>query len=148
MKGLYARSRISVRVGLGKEAQYSEPFPLRRGLRQGCPLSPVLFNIFINDLLDGMEGVSGAGVPSGPRAQWSRPNITVMGALFANDAVGLTGNIDGAVKFCERITEWTKENEMEVGISKCGILELAPSSEEEAQLTEDHPLRAVLMGPD
>ena len=35
LQGLYARSRITVRVGIGAEAQYSESFPLRRGLRQG-----------------------------------------------------------------------------------------------------------------
>ena len=35
IKGLYARSRITVRVGSGPQAQYSDPFPLLRGLRQG-----------------------------------------------------------------------------------------------------------------
>ena len=35
LKGLYARSSISVRLGNGKSAQYSDPFLLRRGLRQG-----------------------------------------------------------------------------------------------------------------
>jgi hypothetical protein len=35
LKRLYARSRITVRVGSGSEAQHSESFPLLRGLRQG-----------------------------------------------------------------------------------------------------------------
>ena len=35
LKGLYAHSRITVRLGNGNSAQYSDPFWLRRGLRQG-----------------------------------------------------------------------------------------------------------------
>ena len=46
IRALHAQSRVSVRVG----DCMSEPFLLKRGLRQRCPLSPVLFNVFINDM--------------------------------------------------------------------------------------------------
>jgi hypothetical protein len=61
---LYRRSTIRVRVGCGPSASFTEAFSLERGLRQGCPLSCVLFSIYINDIFDGMP-VLGTLVPSG-----------------------------------------------------------------------------------
>ena len=93
-----------------------------------------------------MEDVAGVGVPCGPKTSWARPQLRVAGALFADDAVGLTEDIPGVMRFCDRVTEWTAINEMEVGIAKCGILEIAPRGDDEVQvtLTEDHPDRARL----
>ena len=66
IRSLYQNSDASTRVGTA----LSEPFPLRRGLRQGCPMSPILFDIFINDILEEQEdlgveipGISGHKLP-------------------------------------------------------------------------------------
>src|SRR5271170_6804172 len=46
IKALYRGSTAKVIVG----SETTDGFPLLRGVRQGCPMSPVLFDIFIDDL--------------------------------------------------------------------------------------------------
>ncbi|KAH9246249.1 hypothetical protein BASA81_016204 [Batrachochytrium salamandrivorans] len=48
LKALYTSSSARARAG----SLLSDPFPVQRGVRQGCPLSGLLFNLFINDILE------------------------------------------------------------------------------------------------
>jgi len=43
---LYLYSKACVKI----DSQFSKVFRIKKGVRQGCPLSPVLFNLFINDI--------------------------------------------------------------------------------------------------
>lgn len=50
---LYEHSRASARVYNAR----SDSFDYTIGVRQGYPASPILFNLYINDLFDGLSGI-------------------------------------------------------------------------------------------
>ncbi|KAH6559897.1 hypothetical protein BASA50_008988 [Batrachochytrium salamandrivorans] len=58
LKALYTSSSARARAG----SLLSDPFPVQRGVRQGCPLSGLLFNLFINDILDGVAPITVPGL--------------------------------------------------------------------------------------
>jgi len=51
IENLYLSSKVCVRV----DGQLSESFNIKKGVRQGCPLSPILFNLFINDIFNNCD---------------------------------------------------------------------------------------------
>ena len=62
IRTLYQKSTMSVRLDLENG---TDTFPLQHGVRQGGPLSPMLFNLFVDDLLTGCEQL-GWTVPGQP----------------------------------------------------------------------------------
>ena len=126
IRALYRSSTIRVRVGGGKTALYSDSCCLLRGVRQGCPLSPTLFNIFIDDIAEGTAD-TGVLVPTGNTKTWGQSDLTIGCTLFADDAAGICASIPMAKTFCSHITRWCQLNEMGVGISKCGLMEFLPT---------------------
>ena len=46
MKSLYCNSTCSIKIGENK----TQPFSYSRGVRQGCILSPLLFNLYLNNV--------------------------------------------------------------------------------------------------
>ncbi|CAN0034706.1 unnamed protein product [Choristocarpus tenellus] len=104
-------SHVSVRCG----ERISGTVKLERGVTQVCTLSPVLFNIFINDLFDGTERF-------GMRCPKTLETVRISGLKFADDATALTPSGSKMLKMQGHLPGWTVANEMFVGLHKCGLM--------------------------
>ena len=73
IKSLYSNSTCSIRIG----SNQTQPFQYTRGVRQGCILSPLLFNLYVNDLAFSFNNIL-----SDP---FVLPNGTKLNSLFYAD---------------------------------------------------------------
>ena len=112
IRTLYAHPTVSVALS----GLIGDAIPIKRGVRQGCPLSPILFCIFINDLLLNCKGAS---VPDAT-------NLQVPGLLFADDAALLAGSFRKMQKNLDLVGEWAVTNRMKFNIPKCGVMVVTP----------------------
>ena len=75
------------------EGEKSNSFNVEQGVAQGCSLSPILFSIFINDLLKEIEQTElGIQLSSGKK---------VGGMLFADDFVGVSDSKESLQKLID-----------------------------------------------
>ena len=111
LKNPYLTSKICAYVN----CQLSYEFPIHRGVQQGCPLSPILFNIFINDILNNCDKY-GVNI--------SRKRCC--GGLFADDVVFIAPSKPCLRILLNKVHEWDIRNEMTFGINKCATMVVKP----------------------
>ncbi|KAI3351369.1 hypothetical protein L3Q82_005912 [Scortum barcoo] len=104
VRSLYDRSRSLVRIAGSK----SDLFPVHVGLRQGCPLSPVLFIIFMDRISRRSQG------PEGVRFG----NHRISSLLFANDVVLLASSSQDLQHVLERFAAECEAAGMRISTSK------------------------------
>ncbi|KAH9272455.1 hypothetical protein BASA83_005262 [Batrachochytrium salamandrivorans] len=110
LKALYTSSSARARAG----SLLSDPFPVQRGVRQGCPLSGLLFNLFINDILDGVAPITVPGLP-----QDTNP---IRGLMYADDVAVFADSEQSLLAASTAIEQWANQWEMQFGVAKCGII--------------------------
>ncbi|KAH9262572.1 hypothetical protein BASA82_000383 [Batrachochytrium salamandrivorans] len=110
LKALYTFSSARARAG----SLLSDPFPVQRGVRQGCPLSGLLFNLFINDIINGVAPITVPGLP--------RDTNPIRGLMYADDVAVFSDSEQSLLAASTAVEQWANRWEMQFGVTKCDQL--------------------------
>jgi hypothetical protein len=87
-------------------------FACKRGVRQGCPLSPILFDIYINDVF---KNLATSEILSGAH-----------GLMYADDILLWAKSLDRLNDRIREVDKWCVNNGMAINRAKCGVFQFGP----------------------
>ena len=94
IKNIYTNDRVCIKHG----EKITDSFGVNLGVKQGCILSPLLFNIFLSDLprvLESAAQSSGAGAGHPSSLFWADDIV-----MFSESEEGLRGMLRALEKYC------------------------------------------------
>ena len=110
IKSMYTNNKFAVKIG----NKHTEFLPQSRGVRQGCSLSPALFNIYINGLAQALD-------------QSAAPGLTLLDTevkclLFADDLVLLSPTKEGLQQHLDLLNNFCQSWALSVNPKKTKIM--------------------------
>ena len=110
LEGMYMKSKLSIHLLSGT----TRFFPASTGLKQGCNLSPILFNFFINDIGDIFD-----------QDQCQQPIILKLSLnhlLYADDLVLISETQNGLPKCLNKLQKYCEKNRTTVNNNKTKVM--------------------------
>ena len=104
---LYNKTRCAVKMKDG----ITEFFDYTKGVRQGCPLSPLLFNLYVNDLIDTINKNSTTDV-------YLNANNKINALMYADDLVLISETKEGLQRQIDSLHEYCKKWKLSINIKK------------------------------
>lgn len=109
-KDIYCNSSFRIRTKQG----FTNHIPQTTGVKQGCPLSPLLFNLTIQGMLLGLDEVdAGYEFADGNRIKY---------LAYADDLCIMDHNKDGIERMIEMMEEFTRWAHLCFNTSKCASI--------------------------
>ena len=120
IKNLYWEQTASIQT----EDGYSESFPIKRGVRQGCVLSPSIFNVYTERIFRSFEEM---------------PGIKLCGEYlnnlrYADDTVLIAESEEELQKLVDRVKEGSLEYGLEMNTKKTKTMVIRRNVKEEAKV--------------
>ena len=105
IKNIYTNDRACVKIN----NKITNVFNINQGVRQGCILSPLLFNIFMSDLPEILDSANQKANPES-----THPNCLI----WADDIILLSESEDGLNCMLKAMEEYCNENELLLNTDK------------------------------
>ncbi len=91
---IYRKSKSVVKTN-GKLTKF---FDLTKRVRQGCPISPLLFNLYVNDIFTIIDNCSDNPLNI-------KEGVNINAIMYADDLVLLSNSEEGLQKKLDKLTE-------------------------------------------
>ncbi|XP_023210578.1 uncharacterized protein LOC111613451 [Centruroides sculpturatus] len=115
LQQLYEGSSTCVRTSTG----YTDPIPMNSGVKQGCPISPLLFILALEPAIRRVQAL-GKG--------YSLHGCSIDILAYADDVALISSSPDGLQSQLNSISDWTAWAGITFNYSKCGTLTVAGKS--------------------
>ena len=109
-KEIYEETKNKVKLN-GKESEW---FWTKGGLRQGCPLSPTLFTIYLSDIDEMLKKAQAGRVPVGREKVWC--------LAYADDLVLVANEERGMKDMIRNAERYMKKKKLEVNVDKTKMM--------------------------
>ena len=103
---MHTNNLVSIRI----QDKITKFFEMNIGVRQGDSLSPLLFNIFINDLANDLEQNTAAAAKLG--------NLHIGFLFYADDLIQLSQSTDGLQDLIDRLNAYCKKMFLQINKNK------------------------------
>ena len=107
IKDIYKKSECGVKV----DGVSTEFFSFSKGVRQGCPLSPILFNMYINDIFDMANNGNKVDICLGEGKK-------VNALMYADDLIFLSDTEEGLQKLIDKLGDYCEKWRLEINVKK------------------------------
>ena len=129
-KRMYEASRSAVLM----DGERSASFSVAQGVAQGCSLSPILFSVFINDLLKEVEKAElGIQLECGK----------IGGMLFADDFVGVSDSKEQLQKLIDVVYSYCSKWRLKANVTKSAVMVFSKEVVEGSWKWGEHHLPTV-----
>jgi hypothetical protein len=119
IRSLYRESYSQMKI----DNRVSEPFTVNKGLRQGCCLSPTLFNVYIDTALKTWSAkCKGMGIPIGEQ--------TLYTLLFTDDQVIVAADAEDVSYMTQKLEEEFTKWGLEINMSKSKYLVIGVTAQD------------------
>ena len=109
IKAVYSDVKCKVKIG----GEVGNEFSVTTGLRQGCVLSPLLFSLYVNDLMEVLRREE-----IGVRVD----NLIIPGLMFADDLVITAEKTSDLNRALEIVHRWCNQWKLRINAEKCSVV--------------------------
>ena len=126
ISNLYWHQQAAIRVG----EDISEYTPIQRGVRQGCVLSPLLFNLYTELIFREFEGMK--GVSAGGRI--------INNLRYADDTALLADNSHDPQQLVTAVKEGSEEKGLNMNVRKTKTMVMSRGDDVQTDITADNEI--------